>query len=274
MTDFQEWEWFGRLGVGTPPQWFKVAYDLGSANAWVAVDAANATFRPKASSSFKALPAEDEEGMRIPYGSGTVKGMWAEERLHVGGASFRATLGVVGGVHARFDGLVGIGDADLAIDHLPPPLSQLPRKHGPVHTYSLYLRPPHGALVLGEPEASYADGAIRYVPLAKLHKNTPYWMVTGTDIQAGGDRLALCPSYGGCTLVLDLGTAQITGPPVKVKQLLARIGPVAEDCSNARDKPELSFTIGGWEYTLGQEHYVRRPVMRWDAPSAHFRCRA
>merc|ERR1711920_655026 len=87
----------------------------------------------------------------------------------------------------------------------------------------------------------------------------PYWMVSASDFKIEGKSMYSC-KFRDCDMVVDTGTSTITGPPKAMKAMLARIGNVSEDCSNAASLPSISITLGGKDFLLGPEFYVLRFV--------------
>ena len=74
-------------------------------------------------------------------------------------------------------------------------------------------------LILGGTDQSYYNGSINYVPFNLLQGLFGYWLITATDIKAGGTSLNNC-FY--CPLIVDTGTSILTGPPGYVEPLLSR----------------------------------------------------
>merc|ERR1712192_253608 len=63
---------------------------------------------------------------------------------------------------------------------------------------------------------------------------------------------------GGCQLVVDTGTSVIAAPGSSANALIAKIGKVNDDCSNAKDLPVITFSINGKDFDLGPDFYVIR----------------
>jgi len=61
-----------------------------------------------------------------------------------------------------------------------------------------------------------------------------------------------------CTAIVDSGTSLIAAPGIALMQLSEMIPPVAEDCSNLHELPNLNFVIDGQHFELPPEAYVMR----------------
>mmetsp|Transcript_146886 Transcript_146886/g.381728 ORF Transcript_146886/g.381728 Transcript_146886/m.381728 type:complete len:120 (+) Transcript_146886:1-360(+) len=59
-------------------------------------------------------------------------------------------------------------------------------------------------------------------------------------------------------MVVDTGTSVLAGPPSSVNKLIAKIGNVSEDCSNAVSLPSITISMGGKDFDLGPDFYVIR----------------
>jgi hypothetical protein len=106
----------GEISVGTPPQLFQMVFDTGSSDVWVPLFGCNpeqcgnhSQFNPSQSNTY--FPLTNASNFTIQYGSGSVSGEWARDRI---GATENATLGLVtaeGPVVRRMeaDGILGLG---------------------------------------------------------------------------------------------------------------------------------------------------------------------
>ncbi|XP_003803825.2 napsin-A-like, partial [Otolemur garnettii] len=130
-------QYFGEIGLGTPPQNFSVVFDTGSSNLWVPSRRCHFfsvpcwfhhRFNPSASSSFRPNGTK----FAIQYGSGRLNGILSEDKLTIGGLKGAS---VVFGealwepsltfTFAHFDGILGLGFPTLAVEGVRPPLDVL-----------------------------------------------------------------------------------------------------------------------------------------------------
>lgn len=274
LTDVQDAEYFGDVDIGSPPQKFQVIYDTGSSNLWVpSADCSNCKehgnkYDRNASSTYK----KDGESMSMQYGTGSCKGFISVDTVVVGGlpiSDFKfgevttEAADVFG--QAPFDGIIGMGPAKAAVDHVPMPMDQLVAQ-GKIekNMFAFYLTSDGKAgstITLGGTNPAFHEGEFSYIKVAKAATLLPYWMISGTSIQVGGVDAISCSWLLGCDMVVDTGTSLIAGPTKSVATIVDKIGvEVASDgtisCEGADQLPPIAFTIGGQSYEVGPDFYV------------------
>lgn len=131
LTDFMNAQYFGEIAIGTPPQKFTVVMDTGSSNLWVPSTRCNSIacwlhrrFDASASSTFK----ENGTEFAIQYGTGSLKGVISNDVVHIGDLDvkkqdFGESVEEPGITFAvgRFDGIMGLGYDNIAVQHVVPP---------------------------------------------------------------------------------------------------------------------------------------------------------
>lgn len=271
LTDVQDLEYFGEVSIGSPAQKFKVIYDTGSSNLWVpskTCDNCKAK-GPKYDSSKSSKYSKDGTSFMLAYGTGSCKGFLSQDDIVVGGETITGfkfgevtheAADVFGQV--PFDGILGMGPAKAAVDKTPMPMDQLVAQGKIEHNMFAYYLASNGksgsTLTLGGTNSDFYTGDFSYVPLAKAASVLPYWMVSASDIKIGGESTKACGWLLGCESVVDTGTSVIAGPPDAMNTIVAKIGKVEEDCSNAKSLPTVTFSIGGHDFDLEPDFYVIR----------------
>jgi len=267
ITNEKDSEYYGEIEIGTPPQKFQVLYDTGSANFWVpSVNCDNCKpdgghYDATKSSTYKA----NGQAFFMMYGSGMCKGILSDDTITMGGLSIQGfSFGEVTTEakenfgSKKFDGILGMGRQQSALGQVTMPMDTL-AKQGKVkeNKFAFYLTS-DGAqgstLTLGGADSSLYTGDFAYSPLM----GDLDWSVKATDVKAGGASVSSCASEYACQMIIDTGTDVVTGPPKDVQPLLDKIGKVSEDCSNAKSLPLLTFTMGGKDFDLGPDFYVKR----------------
>jgi cathepsin D len=271
LTDVQDCEFYGEVQIGSPPQKFQVIYDTGSSNLWIPGKACDnckkGTSRYDSSASSKY--SKNGQSFALQYGTGSCTGFLSSDDVQIGGATINKfafgevtheDAGTFG--QAPFDGILGMGPAKAAVDHVPMPMDQLVAQGKIQHNvFAFYLASGEKAgstLTLGGTDSSFYTGDFSYVPVAKAAALLPYWLISASDIKVGGKSTGSCSFLLGCEMVVDTGTSLLAGPPKAVNKLIAQVGNVTEDCSNVKSLPTLSFNFAGHDFELEPDFYVIR----------------
>ncbi|XP_040841187.1 renin isoform X2 [Ochotona curzoniae] len=272
LTNYLDTQYYGEVGIGTPPQVFKVIFDTGSANLWVpstkcsplytACEIHN-LYNSAESSSY----LENGTEFTIHYGSGKVKGFLSQDIVTVGEIMVTQTFGEVTELPlipfmlAKFDGVLGMGFPAQAVGGVTPVfdhiLSQRVLKEDVFSVY--YSRNSHllgGEIVLGGSDPQYYQGNFHYVSISK----TGSWQITMKGVSVGSATL-LCEE--GCMAVVDTGASYISGPTSSLRLLMDALGAKEQssdeyvvNCNQVPMLPDVSFHLGGRAYTLTSTDYV------------------
>uniref|UniRef100_A0A2K6FMR3 Napsin A aspartic peptidase n=1 Tax=Propithecus coquereli TaxID=379532 RepID=A0A2K6FMR3_PROCO len=283
LTKYMDVQYFGEIGLGTPPQNFSVVFDTGSSNLWVPSRRCHFfsvpcltplwpsdlgfhhRFNPKASSSFRPNGTK----FAIHYGTGRLNGILSEDKLTIGGIKGAS---VVFGealwepslvfTFAHFDGILGLGFPILAVEGVRPPLDILVEQgllEKPVFSFYLNRDPDvadGGELVLGGSDPAHYIPPLTFVPVTI----PAYWQIHMERVKVGTG-LTLCAQ--GCAAILDTGTSLITGPTEEIRALNVAIGGIPLlagayliQCSEIPTLPPVSFLLGGVWFNLTAKDYV------------------
>ncbi|KAL4174679.1 hypothetical protein KRP22_006615 [Phytophthora ramorum] len=179
LENYDQMQFFGSIGVGSPPQRFQVIFDTGSSDIWLpetkcADCAGSRRYHAAVSRSHEAL----DEPFRLEYGSGNASGSIVREQISLFGGDAQQDTLTLAGVHMgsaskttkrlqRFqaDGIVGLGLEALALITKPSLLKSDPR----LQRFSFYINPLPGTL----PPAQLIFGGVDdSLPVAHLpHAN-------------------------------------------------------------------------------------------------------
>lgn len=274
LSKFMNTQYFGNIGLGTPPQNFTVVFDTGSSNFWVPSTRCHYfslacwlhhRFNPKASSSFRPNGTK----FAIQYGTGRLSGILSQENLTIGGihsasVTFGEALWEPSLVFTLvpFDGILGLGFPTLAVGGVQPPLDALVEQgllEKPI--FSFYLNRDSkgsdgGELVLGGSDPAHYVPPLTFIPVTI----PAYWQVHMESVKVGTG-LSVCAQ--GCGAILDTGTSLITGPSEEIRALNKAIGgfPLLTgqyliQCSKIPELPPVSFCLGGVWFNLTGHDYV------------------
>jgi len=265
IKDYQNAQYYGSITVGTPGQTFNVIFDTGSANLWVPNHKVGLVglLKHKYDSSKSSTYVKNGTEFKIMYGSGPVSGIWSDDTVTMGGLTVKKQafaevenaggLGLAYGI-GKFDGILGLGWDSISVDGVETPFHNLVdagELAEPV--FAFYLgNQKDGTLVLGGTDKSHYTGDFSYVPL----KAEDYWHISLDGVKMNGASQSSCTSA-----IVDSGTSLLAGPKDDVAKIAKLAGATlimgkeyTIDCS--KDAPDLTFTLGGKDYTLKKEDYV------------------
>uniref|UniRef100_A0A8D3DEC5 renin n=1 Tax=Scophthalmus maximus TaxID=52904 RepID=A0A8D3DEC5_SCOMX len=258
LTNYLDTQYFGEISIGSPAQMFNVVFDTGSANLWIPSQSCSpfstACFthnRYDASKSWTYV--ENGTGFSIQYASGNVRGFLSEDVVVVGGIPVvqvfaeATSLSAMPFIFAKFDGVLGMGYPNSAIDGITPVFDRIMSQHVlKEEVFSVYYsrdpkHSPGGELVLGGTDPNYYTGNFNYMNTKEMGK----WEVTMKGVSVGTEMM-FCAE--GCTAVIDTGSSYITGPASAVGYKV--------NCDTVKTLPSVTFYLGGQEYSLTQEDYI------------------
>ncbi|XP_062854670.1 renin [Trichomycterus rosablanca] len=273
LTNYLDTQYFGEISIGSPAQMFNVVFDTGSANLWVPSQRCSPLYTAcfthnRYDSSKSHTHVYNGTGFSIQYATGNVRGFLSEDVVMVGGIPVvqvfaeATALPAIPFIFAKFDGVLGMGYPEAAIDGITPVFDRI-MSQGVLKEdiFSVYYsrdpkRIPGGELVLGGTDSNYYTGSFNYVST----KGKGKWEVTMKGVSVGADTL-LCAK--GCSAVIDTGSSFITGPASSVSIMMKAIGAVelAEggytvNCDLVSSLPSVIFQLGDQEYPLTQEDYI------------------
>uniref|UniRef100_A0A8C5R527 Peptidase A1 domain-containing protein n=1 Tax=Leptobrachium leishanense TaxID=445787 RepID=A0A8C5R527_9ANUR len=262
-------QYYGEIGIGTPPQKFMVVFDTGSSNLWVPsihcsfVDIA-CWVHHKYDDSKSSTYVKNGTDFSIQYGSGSLSGYLSNDTVTVRngpsgvggpGQLFAEALKQPGitFVAAKFDGILGMGYPRISVDGAPTVFDDIMEQAlVDENVFSFYLNrdpasQPGGELLLGGSDPQYYTGDFNYLNV--------------TLSAVGFDQLTLCK--GGCEAIVDTGTSLIAGPVEEVRALQKAIGaiPLIQGeymipCASIPSLPVITISFGGKQYSLTGAQYV------------------
>ncbi|EDW63877.1 lysosomal aspartic protease [Drosophila virilis] len=271
LSNNQNMDYYGVIGIGTPPQYFNVVFDTGSANLWVPsvqclpTDVAcqnHNQYNSSASSTYVA----NGQSFSIQYGTGSLTGFLSTDTVTINGLSiacqtFGEAISQPNGsfTGVPFDGILGMGYSTIAVDQVVPPFYNL-YEQGLIDepSFGFYLArtgsaQDGGQLVLGGVDYQLFSGNLTYVPVSQ----EGYWQFVVTSAVMNG--FVVCSN---CQAIADTGTSLLACPGSSYTQLNQLIGGYLMDgdyyvdCSTVDSLPVLSFNIGGTIFNLPASAYI------------------
>ncbi|XP_059566729.1 cathepsin D [Myotis daubentonii] len=283
LKNYMDAQYYGEIGIGTPPQCFTVVFDTGSSNLWVPsihcklLDIA-CWIHHKYNSGKSSTYVENGTAFDIHYGSGSLSGYLSQDTVSVPCNSGLASLGgvkverqVFGEatkqpgitfIAAKFDGILGMAYPRISVNNVVPVFDNLmQQKLVEKNIFSFYLNrdpsaQPGGELMLGGTDSKYYKGPIAYLNVTRK----AYWQVHMDQVDVGNG-LTLCKE--GCEAIVDTGTSLIVGPVDEVRELQKAIGAVPLiqgeymiPCEKVSSLPEVILKLGGKDYKLSAQDYT------------------
>ncbi|KAL7751635.1 aspartic proteinase precursor [Sorochytrium milnesiophthora] len=273
LNDYMNAQYFAEIGLGTPPQIFKVVMDTGSSNLWVPSTHCSSIacllhnkFDSKQSSTFR----ENGTHFAIRYGSGSLEGIISQDVLQVGDLTIEDQLfgestkePGIAFAFGKFDGIMGLGYDTISVNRVVPPFySMIAQKllDKPLFTFWLgdtAKDSEGGELVFGDIDPDHHTGPITYAPVVRKG----YWEVKIDKVKFGDDDFGI----HNATAAIDTGTSLIACPTASAEAINTRIGAKKNmfgqytvECDTVDSLPEITFVFAGKEYSLTGNDYVLR----------------
>ncbi|XP_010136881.1 PREDICTED: embryonic pepsinogen-like, partial [Buceros rhinoceros silvestris] len=264
-------EYYGTISIGTPPQDFTVVFDTGSSNLWVPSISCSSlacqnhqTFNPSQSSTYRSTG----QNLSIHYGTGDIEGIVGSDTVTV--ASLVDTNQLFGlsttepgqfFVHVRFDGILGLGYPNLAVDGIAPVFDNMVNASLlDEDLFSVYLsRETTGSVIIfGGIDESCFTGPINWISVSYQS----YWQISVDSIIVNSQEVACS---GGCQAVIDTGTSLLTGPHSGISNIQIAIGARQDthgeyhvNCSSISAMPDVIFVIDGVQYPISAVAYTEQ----------------
>jgi len=313
--------YYGTVSLGAArPQEFSVVFDTGSGHVVVpSVDCKSEACLTKrrynltASEGASAInlggqpvpPDELCDQVTIGFGTGTVTGEFAHERVCAGGALQAAAgrkaeppCGVMRVVMAvemseqpfksfHFDGIFGLGLSSLALKPEFSFFGELARVSASiVPRFGIYLAGGQDGeelseIAMGGHNAARVRGPLAWAPVS--NPQLGYWQIQVLSVHVGGREVALCRS-NACRAIVDTGTSHLGVP----KQHLAGLSELLSapamgddvDCRQAaapvlsiRVAPNLTLELRPEDYMREEPYRSSRSLREAAAPDVRGLCK-
>jgi len=266
-------EYWGSIGLGTPPQPFTVIFDTGSGN--LIVPGSNCSSLPcmqhkkydvEVSESGlvvgkSGIPLVEDESQRkeatIKFGTGKVHGSFVKDDLCLAPqmcskVAFLTAIQETDEPFADcdFDGIMGLGFSELSMGKGFNILDEL-KSTLPKPMVSVFLSDEGKSMIsFGGYDESLAASALLWADVTK----ESYWQIGIDDITFNNQKKDLCTN---CQVAVDTGTSLLAGPSSVIDALNEQLD-VKEDCSNFDSLPNLGFAIGDKVLNLSPQDYIDR----------------
>jgi phytepsin len=235
LKNYMDAQYYGEIGIGSPPQKFTVIFDTGSSNLWVPSSkcyfSIACLLHPKYKARKSSTYVKNGKSCAITYGSGSVAGFFSQDSVEVGDLVIKDQVFMEATrepgltfVIAKFDGLFGLGFQEISVgDAVPPWYNMVEQGLVNEEVFSFWLNRDEngkegGELVFGGVDPNHFIGEHTYVPVTQKG----YWQIEMGDFLLGNQSTGYCA--GGCAAIVDSGTSLLAGPTTIVTQINHAIG--------------------------------------------------
>uniref|UniRef100_A0A6J0T7D3 Cathepsin D n=1 Tax=Pogona vitticeps TaxID=103695 RepID=A0A6J0T7D3_9SAUR len=280
LKNYMDAQYYGEIGIGTPPQKFTVVFDTGSSNLWVPsihcqlLDIA-CLLHHKYDSSKSSTYVKNGTDFAIHYGTGSLSGYLSQDTVTIGDILVKNQLfgeavrqpGITF-IAAKFDGILGMAFPKISVKEVQPFFDNVMEQELlEKNIFSFYLNrnassSPGGELLLGGTDPQYYTGDFNWVNVTRK----AYWQVHMDKVEVANG-LTVCKD--GCEAIIDSGTSLITGPTDEIKELQKAIGakPIIKgqyilQCDKLSTLPTVSFVLGGKSYELTADQYALKVTVQ------------
>ena len=224
----------------------------------------HSTYDSSASKTFK----KNGTSFEIKYGSGELSGFVSNDVVQIGdlkikGQDFAEATSEPGLAFAfgQFDGILGLGYDTISVNKIVPPFYNMLDQgllDEPVVSFYLSNTNDDGdeseALFGGVNKAHYTGDMVK-IPV----RRKAYWEVSLDGISFGDEHADLEDTG----VILDTGTSLIALPSGLAEILNKQIGAKKSwsgqytiDCDKKAGLPDMSFTLTGYNFTIGPDDYI------------------
>ncbi|KAL3576024.1 hypothetical protein D5086_021307 [Populus alba] len=235
LKNYFDAQYYGEIGVGTPPQKFTVIFDTGSSNLWVPSSKCYLSvacyFHSKYNSGKSSSYKKNGKSAEIQYGSGSISGFFSIDAVEVGNlvvkdqefieATKEPSITFLVG---KFDGILGLGFKEIAVGGAVPVWDNMIKQgliKEPVFSFWLNRNADDeegGEIVFGGMDPNHYKGKHTYVPVTQKG----YWQFDMGDVIVGDKSTGYCA--GGCAAIADSGTSLLAGPTAIITMINHAIG--------------------------------------------------
>ncbi|XP_010252464.1 PREDICTED: aspartic proteinase A1-like [Nelumbo nucifera] len=244
LKNYMDAQYFGEIGVGTPPQKFTVIFDTGSSNLWVpsakCYFSVACYFHSKYKSSQSTTYKKNGKSAEIHYGTGAIAGFFSEDTVKVGDLIVKNQEFIeatrepsITFLVAKFDGILGLGFQEISVGNAVPVWYNMVNQglvKEPIFSFWFNRNAQEeegGELVFGGVDPNHFKGTHTFVPVTQKG----YWQFDMGDVLIGGKTTGFCA--GGCSAIADSGTSLLAGPTTIITQInhgIGATGVVSQEC--------------------------------------------
>eukprot|EP00268_Persea_americana_P016279 TRINITY_DN176_c0_g1_i3.p1 TRINITY_DN176_c0_g1~~TRINITY_DN176_c0_g1_i3.p1 ORF type:complete len:512 (-),score=98.88 TRINITY_DN176_c0_g1_i3:404-1939(-) len=235
LKNYMDAQYFGEIGIGSPPQKFTVIFDTGSSNLWIPSSKCyysiacylHSRYKASKSSSYK----KNGKSADIHYGTGAISGFFSQDSVKLGDLTVKDQDFIeatrepsVTFLVAKFDGILGLGFQEISVGNAVPVWYNMVNQglvKEPVFSFWFNRNAEEeagGEIVFGGVDPNHYKGEHTYVPVTQKG----YWQFDMGDVLVGNQTTGFCAK--GCSAIADSGTSLIAGPTTIITEINHAIG--------------------------------------------------
>nr|P40782.2 RecName: Full=Cyprosin; Flags: Precursor [Cynara cardunculus]prf//2124255A cyprosin [Cynara cardunculus subsp. flavescens] len=250
LKNYMDAQYFGEIGIGTPPQKFTVIFDTGSSNLWVPSSkcyfSVACLFHSKYRSTDSTTYKKNGKSAAIQYGTGSISGFFSQDSVKLGDLLVKEQDFIeatkepgITFLAAKFDGILGLGFQEISVgDAVPVWYTMLNQGLVQEPVFSFWLNrnadeQEGGELVFGGVDPNHFKGEHTYVPVTQKG----YWQFEMGDVLIGDKTTGFCAS--GCAAIADSGTSLLAGTTTivtQINQAIGAAGVMSQQCKSLVDQ--------------------------------------
>uniref|UniRef100_A0A673A705 Renin n=1 Tax=Sphaeramia orbicularis TaxID=375764 RepID=A0A673A705_9TELE len=206
------------------------------------------SFKDSRSQEVLNVPHSNSDSDTVTIGNLTILNQKFGESVYEPGSVFVLT---------KFDGVLGLAYPSLGqIPGNPFFDNLMVQKKVDEAVFSFYLNNTEGELLIGGIDETLYSGPIHWVPVTVKG----YWQLKMDRVDVQGMN-SFCSN--SCQAIVDTGSSLIGGPTHAILTLQQLIGATPTNIGEVNyfklsSLPQVTFVLGGAEFTLTSAHYVRR----------------
>ncbi|CAK9150933.1 unnamed protein product [Ilex paraguariensis] len=214
LKNYLDAQYYGEIGIGSPPQKFTVIFDTGSSNLWVPSSKCYFSiacwFHSKYKASRSSSYTKNGKSCSIHYGSGSVSGFFSQDNVEVGDLVVKDQVfieatreGSLAFVLAQFDGIFGLGFQEISVgDAVPVWYNMVEQGLVNEEVFSFWLNrdleaKEGGELVFGGVDPKHFKGKHTYVPVTQKG----YWQFDMGDFLIGNHSTGNVHSFSNLAVI-------------------------------------------------------------------------
>ena len=262
LKNYENSEFIGEIGIGTPPQLLDVLFDTGSGNFFI-----NSKLCTQKSCKRRESYDHDKsltyinQGLPIDinFGIGEIVGVMNQDTLTIAEITipYQDIAEVKQEIGSVFDdinlcGIMGLGFNKLASPDTIPVFDNIVNSNTlDWNVFSFYFtldENEESEVLLGDVNPDKFYDPIYWIPLTE---DPHYWTVIIQDVRFGDKSLGVCNN--DCIAAVDTGTSLISAPTDMVKKMNSLFG---NSCVDIDSYPDLIYVINGIEFSLPPTLYI------------------